>query len=121
MSCHLISNLVTHNPLVVGSSPTGPTILKAAHCAAFCCLRKKQLDQSYGPQVQNQYSANATVRFWSSNKMATIVKTDAGTWKALVRKTGWPANAKTFRTKRDAEDWARRTEDEMVRGVYVVV
>ncbi len=26
---------------------------------------------------------------------------------------------KTFRTKRDAEDWARRTEDEMVRGVYI--
>lgn len=47
--------------------------------------------------------------------MATIVKTEAGTWKALVRKTGWPTNTKTFRTKRDAEDWARRTEDEMVR------
>lgn len=26
---------------------------------------------------------------------------------------------KTFRLKRDAEDWARRTEDEMVRGLYV--
>ncbi len=51
--------------------------------------------------------------------MATIVKTEAGTWKALVRKTGWPTNTKTFRTKRDAEDWARRTEDEMVRGVYI--
>jgi hypothetical protein len=51
--------------------------------------------------------------------MATIVKTSSGTWKALIRKTGWPATAKTFRTKRDAEDWARRTEDEMVRGVYI--
>ncbi len=51
--------------------------------------------------------------------MATIVKTPSGTWKALVRKTGWPATAKTFRTKREAEDWARRTEDEMVRGVYI--
>lgn len=51
--------------------------------------------------------------------MATIVKTPAGTWKAVIRKTGWPTNAKTFRTKRDAEDWARRTEDEMVRGVYI--
>ena len=51
--------------------------------------------------------------------MATFVKTAAGTWKALVRKTGWPTNTKTFRTKRDAEDWARRTEDEMVRGVYI--
>ncbi|UXZ37667.1 site-specific integrase [Cupriavidus gilardii] len=51
--------------------------------------------------------------------MATIVKTPSGTWKALIRKTGWPTTAKTFRTKRDAEDWARRTEDEMVRGVYI--
>src|SRR5690606_12830663 len=51
--------------------------------------------------------------------MATIVKTSSDTWKALIRKTGWPATTKTFRTKRDAEDWARRTEDEMVRGVYI--
>lgn len=51
--------------------------------------------------------------------MATIVKTPSGTWKALIRKTGWPPVAKTFRTKRDAEDWSRRTEDEMVRGVYI--
>lgn len=51
--------------------------------------------------------------------MATIVKTPSGTWKALIRKQGWPATAKTFRTKRDAEDWSRRAEDEMVRGVYI--
>lgn len=51
--------------------------------------------------------------------MATIVKTPSGTWKALIRKRGWPATAKTFRTKRDAEDWSRRAEDEMVRGVYI--
>lgn len=51
--------------------------------------------------------------------MATIAKTPSGTWKALIRKAGWPATIKTFRTKRDAEDWARRTEDEMVRGVYI--
>ncbi len=51
--------------------------------------------------------------------MATITRTPSGTWKALVRKKGWPAAIKTFRTKRDAQDWARRTEDEMVRGVYI--
>jgi integrase len=51
--------------------------------------------------------------------MATIVKTPSGTWKAVIRKNGWPTTAKTFRTKRDAEDWSRRTEDEMVRGVYI--
>ena len=38
--------------------------------------------------------------------MATLVKTPAGSWKAVVRKIGWPATIKTFRTKRDAEDWA---------------
>ena len=51
--------------------------------------------------------------------MATITKTPSKTWKAIIRKKGWPTKAKTFRTKRDAEDWARRTEDEMVRGVYI--
>ena len=51
--------------------------------------------------------------------MATIVKTPAGTWKAVIRKTGWPTQAKTFRVKRDAVDWARRIEDEIVRGVYI--
>lgn len=51
--------------------------------------------------------------------MATIVKKPAGSWKAVIRKAGWPMQTKTFRTKRDAEDWARRTEDEMVRGAYI--
>ena len=51
--------------------------------------------------------------------MATITKTPSDTWKALVRKTGWPTTIKTFRTKRNAEDWARRTEDEMVRGAFI--
>ena len=51
--------------------------------------------------------------------MATIVKTPSGTWKALIRKTGFPTTIKTFRLKRDAEDWARRTEDEMVRGMFI--
>ena len=52
--------------------------------------------------------------------MPTIVKTDSGTWKAVIRKTGFPTTTKTFRLKRDAEDWARTTEDEMVRGMYVI-
>lgn len=51
--------------------------------------------------------------------MATIVPTPSGTHKALVRMKGWPTVSKTFRLKRDAIDWARRIEDEMVRGVYI--
>jgi hypothetical protein len=35
--------------------------------------------------------------------MATITKSSTGKWKAVIRKTGWPITAKTFRTKRDAE------------------
>lgn len=52
--------------------------------------------------------------------MATFVKTESDTWKALIRKRGWPTVSKTFRTKRDATDWAHRTEDEMVRGVFIL-
>jgi integrase len=51
--------------------------------------------------------------------MATIVKTSSGTWKAVIRKSGWPTAVKTFRLKKDAEDWSRRTEDDMVRGVFI--
>lgn len=52
--------------------------------------------------------------------MATFVKNPKnGRCKAVIRKTGWPTTSKTFRLKRDAEDWARRVEDEMVRGVYI--
>ncbi len=51
--------------------------------------------------------------------MATITRNPMGHWKAIIRKTGWPISVKTFRTKRDAQDWARRIEDEMVRGVYI--
>ena len=55
----------------------------------------------------------------TGSTMATIVKTPSSTWKAVIRKNGWPTSIKTFRTKRDAEDWSRRTEDEMVRGTYI--
>ncbi len=51
--------------------------------------------------------------------LATIIKTPAGSWKGVVRKSGWPIKTKTFRVKRDATDWARRVEDEMVRGVFI--
>ncbi|RPX07614.1 integrase [Pseudomonas aeruginosa] len=66
--------------------------------------------------VQFRYSAGTLLL---EMMMATIVKTPSGTWKAVIRKQGWPTASKTFRTKRDADDWARSTEDEMVRGVYL--
>ncbi|WP_437127938.1 integrase [Pseudomonas aeruginosa] len=46
--------------------------------------------------------------------MATIAPPSRGPQNGLADQR------KTFRTKRDAEDWARRTEDEMVRGVYIL-
>jgi len=51
--------------------------------------------------------------------VATIVKAPSKAWKAVIRRKGWPTVSKSFRTKRDAEDWSRRTEDEMIRGVYI--
>lgn len=51
--------------------------------------------------------------------MATITKRKSGNWKAIIRRKGWPNVAKTFRIKKDAEDWARTTEDEIVRGIYI--
>ncbi|WP_157900765.1 hypothetical protein [Pseudomonas floridensis] len=62
------------------------------------------------PKQQHVFEAEIT---WPpSSKHTDILK-------AIGRTTGWPANEKTFRAKRDAEDWARRTKDEMLRGVYI--
>jgi integrase len=47
------------------------------------------------------------------------IKTPSGTWKVVIRKSGWPTAVKTFRLKKDAEDWERQTTDEMVRGVFI--
>lgn len=45
--------------------------------------------------------------------MATITKTPSNTWKAIIRRHGRTTVSKIFRTKRDAQDWARRTEDDV--------
>jgi hypothetical protein len=58
----------------------------------------------FAQKVQIRYS-NQSYTFIFRTKMATIVKTESGTWKAVVRRTGWPTASKTFRIKRDAEDW----------------
>ena len=39
-------------------------------------------------------------------------------YQAIIRKRGQPSQTKTFRTKRDAERWARQIENEMDRGVF---
>jgi len=64
------------------------------------------------------------VQYWCNHrlealKIATIFRTDSGKWKAQIRRKGWPTVVKSFRIKRDAEDWARTTEDEIIRGIYV--
>ena len=71
---------------------------------------------SFSPRVARYTFGSPVLR---ERAVATIRKTPSATWKAVIRKRGWPTVIKTFRTKRDAEDWARRTEDEMVRGVYI--
>jgi hypothetical protein len=71
------------------------------------------------PESAIRYT-NGTVPDRSSEyTMPTLVKTPSGSWKAVIRKNGFPTTIKTFRLKRDAEDWARRTEDEMVRGLFI--
>ena len=35
-----------------------------------------------------------------------------------MRRRGWPLKVKTFRLRRDAENWARDTESAIVDGTY---
>lgn len=51
--------------------------------------------------------------------MAAITKRENGQWQAKIRRRGWPAQSKTFRTKADAEGWARAVEREMDIGAFI--
>ena len=50
--------------------------------------------------------------------MATFRKRESDQWQAIIRRKGWPEESKTFRTKKEAADWAQNVETEMNRGVY---
>jgi integrase len=51
--------------------------------------------------------------------MATFKVRESGYVQAVVRRKGWPQQSKSFRTKTDAETWARQVETEMDRGSFV--
>jgi len=50
--------------------------------------------------------------------MATIDKRPNGNWRAQVRKTGSKPQTRTFKTKAQAEAWARGIEADLDRGVF---
>lgn len=47
--------------------------------------------------------------------MATYQKR-GNNWRVIVRKQGFPVQSRTFRTKGMAQEWARKTEDDMASG-----
>jgi len=49
--------------------------------------------------------------------MATITKRGEK-WQAKIRRDGFPAQSKTFKTKTEADAWARAQETEMDRGAW---
>ena len=53
--------------------------------------------------------------------MASFYKRDTGQWEARIQRTGWPHQARTFRTKAEAQQWARKFEADMDAGTFVEV
>ncbi len=51
--------------------------------------------------------------------MATFEHRESGYWQAKVRKKGYPAQSKTFRTKTEAQEWAKQVEASMHQGSFV--
>ena len=50
--------------------------------------------------------------------MATLISVGSKT-KAVIRKQGYPTQCKTFTRRSDALIWAKKTESEMERGLYI--
>lgn len=51
--------------------------------------------------------------------MATIREKGPYQWQVQIRRRGWPNQNATFRTKKDAEAWARQSEHAMDRGLFI--
>lgn len=51
--------------------------------------------------------------------MASIKELPSGKWQARIRVKGLAEESKSFVTRADAEAWAKRTEAEIIRGVYI--
>lgn len=51
--------------------------------------------------------------------MATIRQKGVGQWHVQIRRKGWPNQTNTFRTKIEAETWARDVESSMDKGIFV--
>lgn len=51
--------------------------------------------------------------------MASITHRGPHQYQAQVRKKGYPSLTETFETRREAEDWAKKTEAEMSSGTFV--
>jgi integrase len=50
--------------------------------------------------------------------MAVIRQAESGWWQAIIRRKGHRQLSKTFEFEKEAADWAKVKESEMVRGVY---
>ncbi len=51
--------------------------------------------------------------------MATIRNRGPYQWQAIVKRKGIGSTSKTFLSRKDAEDWSKVTEAEMIRGHYI--
>jgi integrase len=51
--------------------------------------------------------------------MASIVKRGDYQFQATVRRKGYPRQCKTFESEKDAKDWAKVIESEMIRRVFI--
>lgn len=51
--------------------------------------------------------------------MAVFEQRESGWWQAKIRRKGYPSQSKTFRTKLDAQVWARGIESGIDKGTHV--
>ncbi len=91
-----MANNRTFNPLVVGSNPTRPT--------------------SKDKDLRHPHAATTT-KCDSGATVASIYKHGQG-WQARIRREGWPQQVRSFKTKAEAQRWAREQERRMDSGEW---
>ena len=51
--------------------------------------------------------------------MAVFEQRESGWWQAKIRRKGFPSQSKTFRTKLEAQVWARGIDSGIDKGTHV--
>ena len=87
---------------------------------AMATIEKREYWRVIGTDKTEYFEDETAAGIWAAEHGGTPEKTGEQ-WRARVRRKGHPAQSRAFRTKTEAQDWAKQVEVDMRRGAFVSI